>query len=125
MNYIASNTRPDISFAISSLARYSIKPGLTHWREVKNFWQYICQTEDLKLTLEVKNSNSFLNVYSNAPGVMTRILTHPKVTSATCLVHQSLGTASANGVSITLPLKLNSTLLSIHFMKVYGCNGQG
>ncbi|KNZ47201.1 hypothetical protein VP01_65g2 [Puccinia sorghi] len=37
----------DISFVVSSLACYSIKPGLTHWKEVK------------------KNSDNFLNVYSH------------------------------------------------------------
>lgn len=41
LNYITSNTRPDLSFAVSSLARYSVKPGLTHWKEVKKTWQYL------------------------------------------------------------------------------------
>ncbi|KNZ58094.1 hypothetical protein VP01_199g1 [Puccinia sorghi] len=33
LNHIAQLTRPDISFAVSSLARYSVKPGMTHWHE--------------------------------------------------------------------------------------------
>ncbi|PLW45531.1 hypothetical protein PCANC_10125 [Puccinia coronata f. sp. avenae] len=65
MNYIASNTRPDLSFVVSSLARYLVKPGLTHWKEVKKVWQYIRRTQDLKLTLQVKDRNSFLNIYSD------------------------------------------------------------
>ncbi|KNZ51524.1 hypothetical protein VP01_3918g1 [Puccinia sorghi] len=35
MNYITGYTRPDIIFTVSSLARFSIKPGMTHWHEVK------------------------------------------------------------------------------------------
>jgi hypothetical protein len=64
MNYIAGNTHPNISFAVSCSARYSVKPSLTHWNEIKKIWQYLRRTQDLKLTLEVKYSSSFLNIYS-------------------------------------------------------------
>lgn len=57
MNYIAGYTRPDISFAVSSLARYSVKPGMSHWNKVKKVWQYIRHTQDLKLTLEIQKPN--------------------------------------------------------------------
>ncbi|KAH9443964.1 hypothetical protein Pst134EB_033136 [Puccinia striiformis f. sp. tritici] len=66
MNYIAGYTRPDISFAVSSLARYSIKPGMSHWNEVKKVWQYLRHTQDLKLTLEILKPNQLLEVYSDA-----------------------------------------------------------
>ncbi|KNZ62497.1 hypothetical protein VP01_1263g6 [Puccinia sorghi] len=66
LNYIASNTRPDLSFAVSSLARYSVKPGLTHWKEVKKTWQYLRHSKDLKFTIEAVNPSEFLSIYSDA-----------------------------------------------------------
>ena len=66
MNYIASNTQLNISFAISSLAQYSVKPGLSHWREFNKVWKYIRSTQEIQLTLEVKDPNIFLSIYSNA-----------------------------------------------------------
>ncbi|POV99253.1 hypothetical protein PSHT_13735 [Puccinia striiformis] len=66
MNYIAGYTRPDISFAVSSLARFSVKPGMTHWNEVKKVWQYLRHTKDMKLTLEILKSDQLLEIYSDA-----------------------------------------------------------
>jgi hypothetical protein len=66
LNYIACYARPDISFAVSSLARFSIKPGLTHWHELKKVWQYLQHKNDLKLTLEIKHPNQLLKIYSDA-----------------------------------------------------------
>jgi hypothetical protein len=66
LNHIAQLTQPDISFAVSSLAQYSVKPGMTHWHEVKKVWQYLKGTIDLKLTLEVRKPNELLQIYSDA-----------------------------------------------------------
>ena len=66
MNYIAGYTRPDISFAVSNLARFSIKPGMSHWQEVKKVWQYLRHTKDLKLTLEIRRPDQLLEIYSDA-----------------------------------------------------------
>ncbi|KNZ56260.1 hypothetical protein VP01_244g2 [Puccinia sorghi] len=55
LNHISQLTRPDISFAVSSLARFSVKPGMSHWHEVKKVWKYLKGTSDMKLTLEIKN----------------------------------------------------------------------
>jgi hypothetical protein len=41
LNYIASYTRPDIRFSVSSLAQFAITPGLTHWHKLKKVWQYL------------------------------------------------------------------------------------
>ncbi|KNZ56373.1 hypothetical protein VP01_2418g1 [Puccinia sorghi] len=51
LNYIASNTRPDLSFAMSNLARYSVKSGLTHWKE---------------FTIDPVRPTEFLSIYSDA-----------------------------------------------------------
>lgn len=66
LNHIAQLTRPDISFAVSSLARFSVKPGMTHWHEVKKVWQYLKGTADLKLTLQIKEPDQLLQIYSDA-----------------------------------------------------------
>jgi hypothetical protein len=66
MNYIAFHTRPDISFAVSSLARFSVKPGMTHWHKVKKVWKYIRATQEIKLPLQVQNPHQLLEIYSNA-----------------------------------------------------------
>ncbi|KNZ60491.1 hypothetical protein VP01_1546g2 [Puccinia sorghi] len=47
LNHIAQLTRPDISFAVSCLARHS-------------------GTADLKLTLEIRNPNELLQIFSDA-----------------------------------------------------------
>lgn len=52
LNHLSQYTRPDISFAVSSLARFNAKPGMTHWKEVRKVWKYLQTTRKLKLTLE-------------------------------------------------------------------------
>ena len=47
--YLSTYTRPDISFAMSVLARHSQKPGVRHWNGVKHFLRYLRGTEDLGL----------------------------------------------------------------------------
>ncbi|KNZ61784.1 hypothetical protein VP01_1358g5 [Puccinia sorghi] len=54
------------SFAVSSLARYSVKPGLSHWKEVKKTWQYLRHTKDLKFTIYPVEPNQFLSIFSDA-----------------------------------------------------------
>jgi hypothetical protein len=34
--YLVNNTRPDITFAVNLLTRYSVAPTLRHWNEVKD-----------------------------------------------------------------------------------------
>ncbi|KNZ59910.1 putative gag/pol polyprotein [Puccinia sorghi] len=57
---------PDIIFSVSSLARYSVKPGIIHWHEFKKVCQYLRGAADLKLTLNIKEPNQLLQIYSDA-----------------------------------------------------------
>jgi hypothetical protein len=65
--YLATATRPDISYAVGVLARFSKNPGLQHWKAVKHLFRYLKGTLDLKLTYApVPNSTELFTTYTNA-----------------------------------------------------------
>lgn len=47
--YAAMGTRPDIVFAVSTLAQYAQNPGWTHWEAVKHVFRYLQGTKGLLL----------------------------------------------------------------------------
>ncbi|PRQ53193.1 putative RNA-directed DNA polymerase [Rosa chinensis] len=47
--YLAQCTRPDISFAVNLLARYSSAPTRRHWTGVKDIFRYLSSTIDMGL----------------------------------------------------------------------------
>lgn len=65
MNYIATKTRPNISFSVLIVARFSKNPGTQHWSEVKRCCRYLKATRAAKLTLQIKSKKG-LEVYSDA-----------------------------------------------------------
>jgi hypothetical protein len=48
--YLANGSRPDISFAVSVLARYTSEPTIRHWRGIKQILRYLAGTINLSLT---------------------------------------------------------------------------
>ena len=56
--YLASATRPDISFAVSKLSRYMSNPGDDHWHALKRVLRYL------------KGTMSFEIHYSRHPAVL-------------------------------------------------------
>jgi hypothetical protein len=56
--YLASTTRPDISFAVSKLSRYMSNPGDDHWHALKRVLRYL------------KSTMSFGIHYSGHPAVL-------------------------------------------------------
>jgi hypothetical protein len=52
INYLALGTRPDLSFAVNYLARFSANPNETHWAALKHLIQYIATTRDKRLHLQ-------------------------------------------------------------------------
>jgi hypothetical protein len=42
--YLASATRPDISFAVSKLSRFMSNPGTDHWHALERVMRYLCGT---------------------------------------------------------------------------------
>jgi hypothetical protein len=49
--YLSTNTRPDISFAVSQVGRFSSAPKQSHARAVKTIFRYLAGTGDLNLEL--------------------------------------------------------------------------
>ena len=49
LQYLATMTRPDISYAVAYLARFNSNPGPKHWTAVKHIFRYLKSTLDLKL----------------------------------------------------------------------------
>ena len=68
LNWAALATRPDISFAVSTVARFASKPGPAHWEAVKRIFRYLAGTRDLWLSYgETKRT---LLGYTDADGSM-------------------------------------------------------
>lgn len=66
LNFIAGLARPKISFAVSSLAKYCERPGLSHWKEICHVWKYLSQTKNLSLTLGQRLISDRLVCFSDA-----------------------------------------------------------
>lgn len=47
--YLANCKRPDISFAVNLLARFSLSPTHRHWSRIKHIFRYLQETIDLGL----------------------------------------------------------------------------
>ena len=62
--YLATITRPSISFVVSVLARYSQKPTTRHWARIKHLFRYLRGTEDLEL-LYTKQGKAILEGYAD------------------------------------------------------------
>ncbi|KAL4033391.1 hypothetical protein IC575_006478 [Cucumis melo] len=63
--YLANNTRPDITFSLNLLARYSSSPTKRHWNGVKHVLRYLRGTIDMGLFYSNK-SNFDLVGYADA-----------------------------------------------------------
>jgi hypothetical protein len=50
--YLATTTRPDISFTVSSLCRFIANPGVKHWKAVHHLLRYLQGTLNLKLVYQ-------------------------------------------------------------------------
>jgi hypothetical protein len=63
--YLVNNTRPDITFAVNLLTRYSVAPTLRHWNGVKDVLRYLQGIPDLGVFYP-KNLDLSLIGYVNA-----------------------------------------------------------
>ncbi|MBW0501514.1 hypothetical protein O181_041229 [Austropuccinia psidii MF-1] len=65
INYLSTATRPDLSYAVSSLSQFLERPGINHWKAVLHVLRYLRGTQDLALTY-YKGNNSGIIAYSDA-----------------------------------------------------------
>ncbi|GKA51599.1 secreted RxLR effector protein 161-like protein [Tanacetum coccineum] len=63
--YLINYTRPDISFAVNLLARFSSSPTKRHWNGIKHIFRYLRGTTDLGLFYS-NNSKQGLVGYADA-----------------------------------------------------------
>jgi hypothetical protein len=63
--YLANNTRPDISFAVTCLVRHSAAPTMRHWNDIKNILRYLNGTIDLGLFFRINQDFSLIG-YTDA-----------------------------------------------------------
>jgi hypothetical protein len=68
LNWAALATHPDITFAISTVARFAASPGPAHWEAIKHIYRYLAGTRELWLSYsETKRT---LEGYADADGSM-------------------------------------------------------
>jgi hypothetical protein len=70
LNWASLATRPDIAFAVSTVARFSANPRMVHWNAVKRIFHYLAGTHDLWLTYG--EARCTLVGYADANGSMTK-----------------------------------------------------
>ena len=66
--YASVATRPDISFAVSTLSQFLDNLGCAHWEAMKRIFQYLSGTRDLELTYGVERHD--LLGYTDADGAV-------------------------------------------------------
>lgn len=64
--YLATKTRPDISFAVGNAARFCADPGRYHWTAVKRIFRYLRGTSDLGLRYGRQDSGFACTGYADA-----------------------------------------------------------
>ena len=65
MLYLSSNTRPDIAFAVSQVARFSHSPKRSHASAIKTIVRYLAGTKD-KGTIFKRPDKLYLECYVDA-----------------------------------------------------------
>jgi hypothetical protein len=64
--YLATGTRPDISYAVSVVSQVLSKPTKRHWEMVKRIMRYLKGTADLGITYRHGHDQGVLTAYSDA-----------------------------------------------------------
>ena len=55
--YLSTRTRPDIAFAVSTLAKFTSRPTEAHWTAVKHLLRYIAGTREFGLLFTMSDSS--------------------------------------------------------------------
>ena len=63
--WLAGGTRPDISYAVAQVARFSSNPGMVHWKAVIKIFRYLQNTINLGIkfsTSTIENISTNINI---------------------------------------------------------------
>ena len=63
--YLSTRTRPDIAFAVGTIAKFTSRPTETHWTAVKHLLRYIAGTREFGL-LFTRSDSSDCTGFSDA-----------------------------------------------------------
>jgi hypothetical protein len=66
LNYLATSTRPDISYTVGKLARFGANPGPSHWKAVLHLFRYIKGTLDIQLVYNRDDSTDSFTTFSDS-----------------------------------------------------------
>jgi hypothetical protein len=64
--FLASRTRPDLSYAVNVLSQFQSNPGIVHWEILVKILEYVKSTSGIRLKLNRKTSDFQLTTYSDA-----------------------------------------------------------
>ena len=112
--YLAQCIRPDITFSVNLLARFSSAPTRRHWNVIKHLFRYLCGTKDLGLYFSKSNNFSgllgmlILGIY-----LIPIKLVHKQCMFLPIMAQQSLGAPQSK----LLLLHHLIILRSLHFIK--------
>ncbi|MBW0579769.1 hypothetical protein O181_119484 [Austropuccinia psidii MF-1] len=65
INYLSTATRPDLSYAVSSLSQFLENPGINHWNSFLHVLKYLNGTQDIGLVYS-RGSKEGIRAYSDA-----------------------------------------------------------
>ncbi|PLW33914.1 hypothetical protein PCASD_13881 [Puccinia coronata f. sp. avenae] len=66
LSYVSSGTRPDITFAVNFLARFSKNPTIDHWKALNHLLNYVAATQDACLDLSPSHQVPRLSCFTDA-----------------------------------------------------------
>lgn len=66
LSYLAIGTRPDLSFAVNFLARFSSKPNKDHWNAIKHLLRYVSGTKNEGILFQANSDDTSLVTYCDA-----------------------------------------------------------
>lgn len=64
--YLATCTRPDLSFVVNKLSQYFSKPTVEQWNTVKHVLRYLNGTQDKELCYRKGANENLIHAYSDA-----------------------------------------------------------
>ncbi|KAH9441577.1 hypothetical protein Pst134EA_033560 [Puccinia striiformis f. sp. tritici] len=102
LEHIASNTRPDISYASSSLSQFMDKPGIQHWTELERCWKYLKATKDMGLEYKINTTEFDLEVWSDADWANDPVTRKSQSGYLACLYGSCISWNSARQVTVSL-----------------------